>query len=163
MSKVIQRGAVTPSMNITPLIDVVFLLIIFFMLVNNIVSEESESMMLPTLEDPRTREIGEIERVVVNVVPEPFTESGRDEFPLNHPGRPAYVKVGTGADSRFDIDDLKGIAGALKLAKAANPKIEVLLRVDGAIYYDRVQPIMAAIVKGAKIETVNLVAYLPEE
>ena len=163
MSKVIQRGAVTPSMNITPLIDVVFLLIIFFMLVNNIVSEESEPMVLAELENPQTRDVGEIERVVVNVVPEAFSESGRDEFPLSHPGRPRYVKIGTGADSRFDTDDLKGITEALRAAKAANPKIEVLLRVDGAIYYDKVQPIMGAIVKGAGIETVNLVAYMPEE
>ncbi|MEL7087951.1 MAG: biopolymer transporter ExbD [Planctomycetota bacterium] len=162
MSKVVQRGAVTPSMNITPLIDVVFLLIIFFMLVNNIVSEESEPMKLAELEDPRTREIGEIERVVVNVVPEPFSEAGRDEFPLNHPGRPAYVKVGTGAGSRFETGDLKGITEALRSARADSAQIEVLLRVDGAIYYDNVQPIMAA-VTAAGIETVNLVAYMPEE
>ncbi|MEM7625195.1 MAG: biopolymer transporter ExbD [Planctomycetota bacterium] len=162
MSKVVQRGAVTPRMNITPLIDVVFLLIIFFMLVNNIVSEETVDMILPELDDPRTREVGEIERVVVNVAPEPFTRTGRDEFPLSHAGRPGYVKVGTGTNSRFDADDLKGITEKLKSAKADNPKVEVLMRVDGAIYYDKVQPIMAA-VTAAGIETVNLVAYMPEE
>lgn len=162
MSKVIQRGAVTPSMNITPLIDVVFLLIIFFMLVNNIVSEETVPMVLPELENPKTRQLGEVDRVVVNLAPEPFTQKGRENFPLNHTGTIGYVKVGTGGSSRFEGSDLKGITEALKQAKANNPKVEVLLRADGALYYDKVQPIMAA-VTAAGIETVNLVAYMPEE
>jgi len=162
MSQVIQRGPASPGMNITPLIDVVFLLIIFFMLVNNIVSEESVKMILPTVENPKTRELGEVDRIVVNIAPEPFTDAGRSESPLSHTGTPRYVKVGTGTNSRFEVGDLPGITDALKAAKANNPEVEVLLRVDGAMYYEAVQPIMAA-VSSAGIETINLVAYMPEE
>ncbi len=160
MSKVIQRGAVAPSMNITPLIDVVFLLIIFFMLVNNIVSEETVDMILPEIENPQTRELGEVDRIVINVAPEPFTRSGREQFPLTHTGTASYIKVGTGSNSRFEITDLPGITAKLKEAKAQRPDIQVLLRADGAIYYDLVQPLMGA-VTAAGIETVNLVAYMP--
>lgn len=162
MSKVIQRGAVAPSMNITPLIDVVFLLIIFFMLVNNIVSEETVDMILPEIENPKTRELGDVDRVVINIAPEPFTRKGREQYPLTHTGTVAYVKVGTGSDSRFDIQDLDAITEKLKTIKAQRPEVQVLLRADGAIYYQAVQPIMGA-VTSAGIETVNLVAYMPEE
>jgi biopolymer transport protein ExbD len=162
MSKVIQRGSVTPSMNITPLIDVVFLLIIFFMLVNNIVSEETVDMILPELVDPQTREVGEIERVVINIAPQPFTHDGRQEAPLMHLGEPAYVKVGVGSDSRFDPGDLAGITASLTELAADNPDLQVLLRSDGAIYYESVQPIMNA-VTAAGIRRVNLVAYMPRE
>ena len=162
MSRVIQRGAIAPSMNITPLIDVVFLLIIFFMLVNNIVSEETVDMILPEIEDSQARELGEVDRIVINVAPEPFTRKGREEFPLTHTGTASYIKGGTGSNSRFEFNDLPGITEKLKQVKAQRPDVEVLLRADGAIYYDVVQPLMAA-VTSAGIETVNLVAYMPED
>ena len=161
MSAVIQRGAVTPSMNITPLIDVVFLLIIFFMLVNNIVSEETVDMILPELVDSEAREVGEIDRVVVNIAPEAFSRDGRGDYPLVHPGTASYVKIGTGSGSRFEPGDTARMTEALRQIKAQNPQVQVLLRSDGAIYYESVRPIMDA-VAAAGIERVNLVAYMPE-
>lgn len=149
-------------MNITPLIDVVFLLIIFFMLVNNIVSDESVEMVLPALDPPHTRELGEVSRVVVNVAPEPFTTQGRAGHPLEHAGRARFVKVGTGAGSQFAATDIAGITAALTALRAANPQLQVLLRADAALFYDQVRPVMGA-VTAAGIQTVNLVAYLPEE
>ncbi len=161
-SSVTARGPVTPSMNITPLIDVVFLLIIFFMLVNNIVSDESVEMVLPDLEPPHTRELGEVNRVVVNVAPKPFTAQGRADFPLEHAGQARFVKVGTGAGSEFAVEDTQGITAALAAMREANPDLQVLLRADAALFYDQVRPVMGA-VTAAGIQTVNLVAYLPEQ
>lgn len=161
-SHITARGPVTPSMNITPLIDVVFLLIIFFMLVNNIVSDESVEMVLPELDPPHTRELGEVSRVVVNVAPEPFSKQGRTGYPLEHPGRARYVKVGTGVGSQFAVEDTVGITAALTALRTANPDLQVLLRADAALFYDEVRPVMGA-VTAAGIGTVNLVAYLPEE
>ncbi len=161
MSNVIKRGSVTPSMNITPLIDVVFLLIIFFMLVNNIVSEETVDMILPELVDSEAREVGEIDRVVVNIAPRSFSRDGRTEFPWAHAGSAEYVKVGTGSGSRFSPDDAAGITAALERIRADQPGVEVLLRSDGAIYYEAVRPIMDA-VAAAGIQTVNLVATMPQ-
>ncbi|MEE9405022.1 MAG: biopolymer transporter ExbD [Algisphaera sp.] len=160
-SLITSRGPVTPTMNITPLIDVVFLLIIFFMLVNNITSDESVEMVLPTLTPPHTRDLGEVSRVVVNVAPQSFTKKGRDGFPLDHAGHARFVKVGTGPHSQFVVEDIEGITGALTALRANNPDIQVLLRADAALYYDEVRPVMGAIT-AAGIGTVNLVAYLPE-
>ena len=155
-SQVFKRGAVTPHMNITPLIDVVFLLIIFFMLANNIVAKESVEMVVPKLEEPRTHDLGDIDRVVVNIVPEP---GSRPDDATDFYGQPRYVQIGL---SRYEVDDLAGITDALRAAKEANPLVEVLLRADAALYYDSVAPVMTA-VTDAQIVKVNLVAFLPEE
>ena len=66
MSIVIKRGPRAPQMNMTPLIDVVFQLILFFMLVNNIVAEESIQMIVPLLEDPETQQLGDVHRIVIS-------------------------------------------------------------------------------------------------
>lgn len=155
-SQVFKRGAVTPQMNITPLIDVVFLLIIFFMLASNIVSKEAVEMVVPKLDEPRTQGLGDVDRIVVNIVPE---TGSRPEDPTDFYGQPRYVQIGL---SRFEVDDLAGITDALVAAKKADPNVEVLLRADAALFYDTVAPVMTAITD-AQIVKVNLVAYLPEE
>jgi biopolymer transport protein ExbD len=155
-SQVFKRGAVTPAMNITPLIDVVFLLIIFFMLVSNIVAKESVQMVVPKLEEPKTADLGDIERVVVNIVPE---VGERAEDPTDFFGEPRFVQIGL---QQYDVTDLAGITDALRAAREANPDIEVLLRADAALFYDAVAPVMTAITD-AQIVKVNLVAYLPDE
>ena len=78
MSLVHRRGPTAPDMNITPLIDVVFLLIIFFMLVSRIVADENVPMVVPALDDPKTYEPGQIEKIVVNVVPAAGDRRGRN-------------------------------------------------------------------------------------
>ena len=160
MSKVTQRGAVAPTMNITPLIDVVFLLIIFFMIVSKIVSDQTVEMIVPALDEPKTREIPEDNTVIVNVAPQTYQRAERSDNPLNFAGEAAYVQIGD--RFKFPINDLAGVTAQLQKEKAERPDVEVLLRADGALYYEAVQPIMGAIT-GAGIETVNLVAYLPEE
>jgi len=156
MSQVHRRGPTKPQMNITPLIDVVFLLIIFFMLVNRIVAEETVEMIVPEVANPKTYELGEVEKIVVNVAPSP---DRRGDNPLEFDGEPRYVKVG---QLRFGLDDLAGITDALNRAKARNPELEVNLRADAALYFETVQPIMSAITD-AKIGRINLVAYLPDQ
>ena len=158
MSQVHKKGRVSPEMNMTPMIDVVFQLIIFFMLVNQIIAEEAVEMLVPELDDPKTREMGEENRLTVNVVPHPYG-SERKLGELNIPGDATMVKVGL---DEFPLEDLKAVTDALKDAKTQNPELEILLRADAGLFYDEVQPIMQAI-SSAGIETVNLVAYLPED
>ena len=55
--------------NLTPMIDVTFLLIIFFVLVSQIVEVENVDLGLPSPEDPASQLAGEQQRVVINVVP----------------------------------------------------------------------------------------------
>jgi len=165
MSKVHKRGAKTPEMNMTPLIDVTFQLILFFMVVSNIVSEQAVEMLVPDLEDPKTRELGEVDKVVVNIAPV-APPSQRRESPLAGSGLVAFVQVG---NKKFPPSDVDSITNALKAAVETGPKgddgkseLEVLLRADGVLYYEEVQPIMAAITS-AGIGTINLVALLPED
>lgn len=157
-SKVFHRGPTKPQMNITPLIDVVFLLIIFFMLVNNIITEQSVQMIVPQLDDPTTRELDDAGRLIVNIAPAEYTYNERIDEPLQFDGEARFIRVGL---QTFASDDLEGVTAALVDAKADNPDLEVVLRSDGALYYGVVQPVMGAITR-AGIDKVNLVAYMPE-
>jgi len=162
-SQVFKRGPAKAEMNITPLIDVVFLLIVFFMLVNKIVSDETVPMYVPKVEDPKTRELGEVERVVINMA----STSGRNETsnPLSREGTAAFVQVG--ANQRFDPADLAGITTAVAAARESaeaegDEPVEVILRADTALFYDVVRPVLDA-VTDAGVETVHLTAFLPED
>jgi len=161
VSKVFKKGAVAPEMNMTPLIDVVFQLIIFFMLVNDIVGQEAVQMIVPQLTDPKTREVGEMEsRVVVNIAPSPYMPGDRKgDNVLNTDGRAVHVVIGL---EQFDIDNLAGMTAFLQDFKAKSPDGEVLLRADAALRYDNVQPVMMAIT-AAGISKINLVAYMPDK
>lgn len=158
-----KRGPKTPEMNLTPLIDVTFQLIIFFMLVNNIISKETVELKVPKLHDPKVKELGDVRRVVVNIVP-PSDANPSDRFTagdwLKVNGSAEFVQVG---QTRYVIgDDDAAITADLKESVRDNEEVQVLLRADGATYYDNMQPVMASITK-AGIKTVNLVAYMPDQ
>ena len=55
--------------NLTPMIDVVFLLIVFFVLVSQIVEVENADLDLPRPQDPASVGPGEQARIVINVLP----------------------------------------------------------------------------------------------
>ena len=158
MSKVHKKGPTSPEMNMTPMIDVVFQLIVFFMLVNNIISEEAVLMIVPELEDPKTREPGDVSRVTVNVAPQTY-DPDRDIGDLNIPGEARAIKVGL---DEYNLDDIESVTKTLKQVKSNNESIEVFLRADSGLYYDEVQPVMQAITNAGIIK-INLVAYLPED
>ncbi len=169
MSQVTKKGAVTPSMNITPLIDVVFLLIIFFMLVSNIIAEEAVPMIVPTVDEPKTIDLGEVDRVVINVAPEDFDKDARLEGNvLAVPGVAKFLKIGT-TTYEMSAEGLKTAEEALSARVENGPKnpdgtssLEVVLRADAGLFYSEVQPVMTMIT-AAKIGKVNLVAFMPED
>ena len=157
-SQVHKTGPTTPQMNLTPLIDVVFQLIIFFMLVNNIAAREVVPMIVPDLEDPQTREMADDNRIVVSVAPADHTASDRSPNPLMFSGTARYVQVGSA--QRFNMDQLSEVTDVLRRRREANADVRVILRADQALHYKEVQPVMAAIT-AADIETVHLVAFMP--
>lgn len=165
------RGPVTPRMNITPLIDVVFLLIIFFMLISNIVSEEIVAMLPPDPEDSQVRALGEVDRIVINIAPQPFSAQDRARpTALAWSGEANTLDgqtVKMGALQWFSFDELEQLEVQLADQIERGPRdtegnstLEVLLRADAALYYHQVEPVMAAITR-AGIRTIHLVAYLP--
>jgi biopolymer transport protein TolR len=175
-SQIHKRGPATPQMNMTPLIDVVFQIIIFFMLINNIIAEQTVQMYVPELMDPQTRPIEEQKRIVVNVAPIEYVQPGefslkdRKDEPLEGPQRheAGALKVGTrdfrlkGANAMSLQDALRGVVSELEISLADNPDVEVELRADCALYYEQVEAVMGAISQ-AGVKIIHLVAYLPEE
>ncbi len=148
-------------MNITPLIDVVFLLIIFFMLVSNIIAEENVEMIVPRLDEPETIELEAEDKLVVSVALDaPWVPEIRREAPLDIDGRAGFVQLGS--QLVYDnLNDLTGLTDQLRQAKAANENVVVLLRADGAVYYGDMQKVYGA-VSNAGIQTIHLVAFTEE-
>lgn len=184
MSHVTRRGPVKPTLNITPLIDVVFLLIVFFMIVNNIVTDEVPEIQLPELIDPETREPEGESRVIVNIIPESPYEPGQgkrmgpgkvETQVLSRPGNVKAVSIGAyefvmteeGAMAAFMEHAKRTIASRTKGGQAPT----IMLRADAGVYYSGVLPVMntlqQAMAEALDPETaantpIHLVAYLED-
>lgn len=165
-SKVHRRGPARPELNMTPLIDVTFQLIIFFMLISNFIAEETVEMIVPVLHEPKVHEFDEMTRVVVSIAPLQYGSDDRDVNHLDWTGEAEFVRVGA-SPVRYRMDEMARVSEELAARVAAAPRdaedrsvLEVLLRADAALYYDAVQPVMAAITQ-AGVSKVHLVSYLP--
>lgn len=186
MSNVTRRGAVKPSMNITPLIDVVFLLIVFFMIVNNIVTDEVPPLQLPDLIEPETYQAEGESRVIVNIIPMQEFEPENDGRPgpgfsesqvLSRSGSVRAVSIG---GLEFDVevegklDEFKTRLAETIASRTSNnggkPPM-IMLRADAGVYYSSVLPIMnlmqVAMAEALDPEVaagtpIHLVAYLEE-
>ncbi len=66
----IRRGQASSAIhaNMTPMIDVIFLLIVFFVAVSQIVDRDAVLFELPAINDSAASEIGNDEKVIVNLI-----------------------------------------------------------------------------------------------
>ena len=164
-SKVHHRGPARISFNVTPLIDVTFLLIIFFMVISNFITQESVNMIVPELDEPKVRRFEQMNRVVVNIAPLEYEKRERAGDHLAWSGQPQYVKIG---NADYGMGDMDQVIAELTRAAASTTdaqgksQMEVVLRADSALYYSSVQPVMQAIT-AAGIGKVHLVSYLPQQ
>ncbi|HRX87373.1 MAG TPA: biopolymer transporter ExbD [Phycisphaerae bacterium] len=134
------------AFNMAPLIDVVFLLIIFFTLVSTFASAENIRMTLPTPDKSKAQAIKIVDRVVINCqYAAPVTTGGT--------GRVLY-SVGPNPP-----EDLDSIAQKLAAARQGNPKLKVIIRADKRLRYEQVRAVMA-IVADANIQNLSLVAHV---
>lgn len=188
MSQVTRRGPVKPSLNITPLIDVVFLLIVFFMLVMTIVNDEIPELQLPELDDPETYQREGESRVIVNIIPQQRYElkDGEKHGPgkvedevLGRNGTAEFVSVGKDKWEIADPDQMKAFTEfvaetvAFRLQKDPTKPPMMYLRADAAVYYSQVMVIMnfyqQAMIDGGLDPMIqgqtdiHLVAYMPVE
>jgi len=127
-----------PALNMTPMIDVVFNLVIFFLIVTDLTQKELENLTLPLAEKAKEdKGIEEEERVIINIV-EKEKEPGQYQAivkkqPLNHEQLKAYLRLR---------------AGSAREDEAASPgltppyKIFVLIRADRSTPWQQVQWIM---------------------
>jgi biopolymer transport protein ExbD len=113
--------------NMTPMIDVTFLLLTFFMLASHFASAERTDIELPSPDENQSVHRKFREKVIVNVQ---YTEPT---------GEPAYM---LGALPVATLDNLE-----LRLAQLAeqSPDLEVILRADRRLDYSRVREVMRAI------------------
>lgn len=126
------RGFATIQANLTPLIDLSFLLVIFFVLVIRISSAERVPLELPTPEEPVSELPDNDRRVVVSVVPD-----------ASDPTR-ATIQAG---GRLFTTDDggLDEFLAFVAAARAAAPDSFLNVRADASLPYATVRPVLEAI------------------
>ncbi len=136
-----------PACNLTPMIDVIFLLIVFFMLVSQFASAENVALDLPKPEKSQAVQAKLSDRVVINCL-------------LASPSSPATSEAAysIGPLRVASLDELSARLGA---AKAANPKLQVVIRADRRLPYRAVHAVMSA-VADHRIEIMNIVAHVGE-
>lgn len=144
------------ELNLTSMLDVIFQLIIFFLLITNFSSAELPELLVPEPVKPRTIPMGDEKKVVINVIPnfDGMTKEERKNPDLNLDAK--YVRVG---QATIEPQDYKKLTELIEKEVEQNPEIHVNLRADARIKFAQVQPVMQAIT-AAKIVRVNLVAHL---
>ena len=122
--------------NLTSLIDVTFLLIVFFVLVSHFNEVSSVDMNLPTPIDPATVLPEAENQVAVSVVP-------------NADGTAAGYRIG---DTTYPADKsgMELLTGHLASLYRTNPKTNVNVRADRSTRYEAVEPVMQAVSAAAK-------------
>lgn len=126
----------------TPLIDVSFQLIIFFMLVNQIVTVENPAMNLPRLVEPVAEQVQPEGSLWVNVL---RLGDGKPE-----------VWIGT---RRIAPDDWASVTDRVADEQRGR---SVLVRADGGLAYEDVAPVLQA-VREAGVQRVGLVVLGEED
>jgi biopolymer transport protein ExbD len=139
-----RRRALT--FNMAPMIDVVFLLLIFFALVTRFASAESVQMELPSPENSQARNVQLKDRVVINCRP----ADGED------PGAGVLYSAGPSPP-----EPLSRISARLAAARAALPEIKVVIRADRRLPFSAVRAVMQTVAEN-EIEMMNLVAVAGE-
>ena len=136
MSAIFKRGNAVIYGNLTPMIDMTFLLIVFFVLVSRIVDRERVEMNLPQPKQAAAVKAGEESRVVVNVMP---GSSG---------GINGYRVGGTSFGP--DPAGVNAMTAHLTRLFQLNPAIHVNIRADRATQYEHVEPVMQAVSLAAR-------------
>ena len=123
--------------NLTPMIDVTFLLIVFFVLVSQIVEVENADLDLPRPQDPASVPPGEQARVVINVLP-------------GNAGAVSGYRMG---NRRYvaDTAGLHALATSLATLYLDNPALGVNLRADRRTDYRYVEPVFQAVSEAARL------------
>jgi biopolymer transport protein ExbD len=138
------RASRNLGVNLTPMVDVIFMLTIFFMLVSRFSSAEQVPMDLPKPDDSYARVVRMPERVVINC-----RIGAADASALYSigPNRPEPLAV---------IDE------RLAALKQQSPDTKVVVRADRRIHYEHVRAVMRVIARH-NIEMLNVVAHVSEE
>jgi len=117
----------------TSMIDVVFLLMVFFMLVAQMSNDRVVSLLLPRLSSAWSARAGDEARAIVNVVP-----------PERRTVEGGAYRLGTLV---FDDSEagIEGLTRALEAVRRREPAVRVVVRAERTEAYDRVHPVLTAV------------------
>ena len=118
--------------SLTPLVDVTFLLIVFFVVVAHLSSNERIPMPLAQVENAETAPDKLQRRLVINIIPAPSRAAMGGDY---------LVGVRTFGDSATDLARLQDM---LALHQADQPGAAAVVRAARAESYDRIYPILEA-------------------
>jgi biopolymer transport protein ExbD len=140
-------GAV--SFNMTPMIDIVFNLIIFFMLVSQFYQLKTEMVKLPPAKeaDPRRQEVARLVNVVINILP-PGTKNKEkpDTTQVYVDGRLIMDSIDNGRGPTLaQVNALEDLLKARREAAEKSGKtMNVILRAGENVRFDMVAKVMIA-------------------
>lgn len=147
-----KRGPAAAQINLTPMIDMTFNLIVFFVLTINIGRTElAEEIELPRpLDAVASNDPAEEHRLTVNLLPAP-----------EDPARVARLRLGF-REFPPTTEGLSQLLGEMKTARVADEQLRIELRADRRTAYREVFPILRlAAASGAR--QVNLVVQPGEQ
>lgn len=135
------------SFNATPMVDVIFLLTIFFMLVTRFSSAEQVRMELPAPDESQAKVPRTPQRVTINC------RVGDAEDPAASP-----VRYSIGPNRP---EPLWAIGERLQGMHRVSPELAVIVRADRRLPYSAVRPVMDMIAEQG-IKMLNVVAHVSE-
>ena len=131
MSRLHERGPARIEANLTPMIDITFLLVVFFVVVSTISEVESVEMELPRPEPTASAPPPEHSRSVLNVLPDELGEAVG--YRLN------AVEYPLGPDGMSDLR--RTLTSMLR----GNPELRINLRADRRTSQKHIAPVLNAI------------------
>ena len=135
-----RSATITLNANMTPMIDVTFLLIVFFVVVSQIVERDVIPLDLPAPKNAQAMVSNTEHRMVINVVP-------------HHDGGVAGIVVG---DHTIAPDDMSKLSTLVE-QRIARGTTEVHLRADRATKYHFVHQVIEAIRQAGGTPRLHLV------
>jgi len=148
ITSVYRRQPTTGQVNLTPLVDVTFQLIIFFILAGTIASQDRVELDVPTLAGtPELADLSLPHKAVVHVATHPADRRAADHALR---GSAAYWQVGS---IRLAPGDTAALTAELIRARAAfgqrrgggEGEFQVEVRADRSVWYSQVEPVLVSV------------------
>lgn len=129
--------------NMTPLIDVTFLLLTYFMLASHYASAEKPDMKVPQPDQSQAVDRKLDEKLIVNV--------------LHRPGQEPALTFGP-----IEVNSLDDLGDRLAQLSQRNAQVQIVLRADRRIPYGYVRRVMEMVAE-RKLANLQIVAELTEQ